>query len=357
MFNQIKDRLKQKLPLSILMVLIKGQNNLIRFKELLFLFLFNIDKRPQYEGIHSQYKTISNKENTEIKKINKGKEKVIFINDWNHEIGIVDRLNGILTTYHLAKQNKRPFYIVWQQPFELTKYLEPSDLDWRKNPKDVSFIRDEAFAGIMMSDSKSKFFHPIEKFVFKRWFKIKKEFHVNTNCYLYPEKYSKLFKELFKPTKYLEEAVNKNLPASPYYSYSFRFMQLLGDFKDTYGDILNEEEREHMINRCLQELFYLLKSLPEGYLALVASDSKTFLKRACEADPRIFCIEGEIIHPHTYFQDPIDNPDIYLKTFLDFFLISKAEKVYRLQTGKMHTTGFPKLAAYIGNKPFIVHRF
>lgn len=208
-----------------------------------------------------------------------------------------------------------------------------------------------------MSNSKSKVFYPIEQFIFKNWFKIKKEFHVSTNCYLYPEKYSILFKELFKPSKYLEEAINQNMPRRPYFSYSFRFMQLLGDFKDTYGDILNIEERERMINKCLQELFSLLKSLPEGFLAFVASDSKTFLKRACEADPRIFCIEGEIIHPHTYFEEKIEDSDIYLKTFLDFFIISKAEKVYRLQTGKMHTSGFPKLAAYIGNKPFIIHRF
>lgn len=126
MINQIKDIIKRNLPSSVLKDLIKAQSNFIHFKELIWLFIFKIDKRPAYINIHSQYKSIKDKANTKLKQSNQGKEKVIYINEWNHQVGIVDRLNGILTSYYLAKKNKRPFYIVWHQPFELTQYLEPA---------------------------------------------------------------------------------------------------------------------------------------------------------------------------------------------------------------------------------------
>ena len=49
--------------------------------------------------------------------------------------------------------------------------------------------------------------------------------------------------------------------------------------------------------------------------------------------------------------------EIHLKTFLDFFLIANATKIYLLRNGKMYKSGFPKSASMIYNIPFLVIDF
>ena len=67
MINLIKDILKRNLPSSVLKNLIKAQYNFIRLKDLLWIFLFNKDKRSSYKQIHSHYKSIENKGNVKFK--------------------------------------------------------------------------------------------------------------------------------------------------------------------------------------------------------------------------------------------------------------------------------------------------
>ena len=40
------------------------------------------------------------------------------------------------------------------------------------------------------------------------------------------------------------------------------------------------------------------------------------------------------------------------KTFLDFFLISNAEKIYLVRIDKIYNSGFARHAALLGDKPF-----
>lgn len=42
----------------------------------------------------------------------------------------------------------------------------------------------------------------------------------------------------------------------------------------------------------------------------------------------------------------------YMKSFVDLFMLSEAEFVYNYVTGQMYPSGFPSIAAKIGNKPF-----
>lgn len=41
-----------------------------------------------------------------------------------------------------------------------------------------------------------------------------------------------------------------------------------------------------------------------------------------------------------------------MKTFVDFFMIGNAEKVFLIRCGKMRNSGFPKCAATVGDKSF-----
>ena len=44
--------------------------------------------------------------------------------------------------------------------------------------------------------------------------------------------------------------------------------------------------------------------------------------------------------------------EVYMKSFVDLFVLSKAEKIYLLQTGDMYHSGFAKQASMIENVPY-----
>lgn len=50
---------------------------------------------------------------------------------------------------------------------------------------------------------------------------------------------------------------------------------------------------------------------------------------------------------------------VYLKTFVNFFLLTRAEKIFsilnveRVPENSLYKTQYPRYAAIVGNKPFI----
>lgn len=323
-----------------------------KLREWLALYFLYKDIRPEYAKFIKHYYSNKNKLETKITE-----KRVIYRNDWDKTCGLADRLKGILSAYHLAKKSGRNFYIYWTKPFPLTKYLEPTSFDWRINSDEISYTKDSSLPIIIVARNPYYFQNTIESKILKHYFRTNKELHVRTNHFLCENNVAELFNDLFKPTEILQKELDKYTAGRLYYSFSFRFIQLLGDFEDEKGEILGDDDKKKLINKCLKALGSLVEQLPAGYRAFVASDSETFLKQARELDSRIFCVEGEIQHPISYFRGNNKNSDVHLKTFLDFFLIMRAEKVYRLQTGKMYASGFPQLAALAGNKQFIKYNF
>jgi hypothetical protein len=49
--------------------------------------------------------------------------------------------------------------------------------------------------------------------------------------------------------------------------------------------------------------------------------------------------------------------DVNIKLFADILIISRAERAFLLQTGRMYNSGFPRRAAQVGNVPFKHIRF
>lgn len=273
--------------------------------------------------------------------------------------GLADRLKGVLTTYYLSRRHSRPFYIFWTEPFLLEDYLLPNEVDWRIDSRLILYSKQTSFPAFMDSDRRqSKWMERSKKWIFKSWFYGKKDLHVYTNYGLYKEAFPILFKELFKPSEILRKELLKYELAcngGKYWSFTFRFMQLLGDFKER-GEILPEDKRDELINKNINELKTILTMLPRNYKALITSDSKTFLNKVDKLDERIFFVEGNVIHPN-YTTSDKEKPGAFLKSFVDFYLIMGAEKVFRFKTGKMYTSGFPKLAALLGEKEYVDHRF
>jgi hypothetical protein len=74
----------------------------------------------------------------------------------------------------------------------------------------------------------------------------------------------------------------------------------------------------------------------------------TFLSKAKQLN-RVFTLPGKIIHVDCVMDE---QKEVYMKLFVDFFMLSKAKKVYSIGTKQMYPTNFPVYAAKINNAPF-----
>lgn len=290
----------------------------------------------------------------------KSKEKkIVYICDgFKNHGGLTDRFKGLLTTYSEAKKLKTPFYIYWTSPFQLTDFLIPtSSIDWRIEKKDILYNYKDSFPFIM-DISPVHYKNIIKKYLFRHCLLDKRDILVYTNLMHEKKNHSDLFNELFKPSHYLRENIDFYLKSigAPYYSYTFRFGNLLGDFKDIVGTTLVDKNKFKLIEKNLKELKVLIKDLPDSYKVLVTSDSFYFLEKVKEIDNRICIVKKKLMHVD-YYDIEKTSKETWLKSFLDFFLIMNAEKVYQLKTDEMYNSSFPYFAAQIGKKPYYLHKY
>lgn len=183
------------------------------------------------------------------------------------------------------------------------------------------------------------------------------DIHIYSNAHFCSNHYAKLFNELFKPSQELQSLIDFHINAigSKYVSATFRFQQLLGDFKE--GDpniyhILDDISKKQLIERCIDELLSSLKKLPLSYKMLVTSDSITFLEKVAKIE-RVYVVPGKVAHMNYTASDN----KIFMKSFVDLFLLMNAETIMLYQTGEMYNSGFPRFAARLSKHKFIHHKF
>lgn len=273
--------------------------------------------------------------------------------------GLADRLRGIVSTYEICKRKGMDFKLIFNSPFELSQFLLPNVVNWQISDDELNYntsVTDICYINTHKGNNAEGVRQ--RKFFEEEFNKSYKEFHVRTNAHFaYNGNYSEYFHELFKLSPRLQISINriKAKLGNSYISTSFRFMNLLGDFNETagVGVIQSNEEKETMISKCIQQIKQLHKRHPQQTI-LVNSDSKTFLQRATELQ-YVYTIKGNITHVDA--KDVDNNYETHEKTFLDFFMIANAEKIYLLQTGKMWNSGYPYAASRIYNKQFERIRF
>lgn len=266
--------------------------------------------------------------------------------------GPTDRLRGILTTYEEAKRRGLPFHIHWTSPFPLERYLEPASFDWRIPEEGITYSPDRAFPVIIEDETNRQSRMRMDAGLALKFHQL----HVYSNADNSIGRYRDLYQELFRPTELLRKEVEKNLKSlgPDYWAFTFRFLHLLGDFKEWSQDELDDDEKEAFIGRVIEELLRKLEDLPEGYRALVTSDSTTFLRRVRDIDSRIYVVPGDVKNIDLLKGE---YPDAWLKTFVDQQLLMGAERVYLMRTGKMYKSGFPRFAAEVGGAEFIDWKF
>ena len=286
-------------------------------------------------------------------------KKVVFMCDgFKGHGGFTDRIKGCLTTYVEAKRRKLPFFINWTVPFNLDEFLVPSgEYDWRIDPHEISYNYADSFPVIMnISPTHGK--NVIKKFIFKYSFIGERDILVYSNMMYVEKDRPKLYHELFKPSDYLQQNIDLHLNniGINYWAYTFRFGNYLGDFRDIIGYPLEEAEKMRLVNKNIEELKRMLKDLPKGFKALVTSDSLFFLKQVEKADDRIYIVKEKLMHMDFYKKED-NKKEIWLKSFLDLYLIMRSQRVFLLKTEGMYKSSFPAFAALLGGKDFVFHEF
>lgn len=268
--------------------------------------------------------------------------------------GLADRLKGIVTTFQICKELNLPFKILFNSPFDLSDYMVPNAIDWQIDANDVVFDLQQATPVILQIGQESEYQAKKQY----RFLKEKimnagsKQVHVYTNSmYSYTADYGRLFNKLFKPSERVQNAINKQLIelGNDYISVSVRFIGNLGDFEDTQkAPALPKELQGKLISACLSHIETLHSKHPDMRI-LVNSDSKTFLSEADKYD-YTYVIPGEI--HHLDIRSEQNDYHLYEKTFIDYFMIANAKKVYRIDEKWTHTSGFPFSAAKVYNRQF-----
>ncbi len=267
--------------------------------------------------------------------------------------GLTDRFKGIVSAFCVAQIKCRAFKINYTSPFNLSDYLKPNEIDWVIEKK---------------SDISSNFFQA-RLFFFERndgkkgIERIRKVGNIlQMHCYCKGVLYQiltrgdgshfdwgKEFKRLFTPTTQLQYRITdcKNDIGGAYVAAVFRFQNLLGDFEEYQYKEADTKRKEALIAACKKAIDSLQKQNGESRV-LVTADSVRFLEEIKDL-PGVYAFPAKVAHMDWAGRQAYET---YLKSFLDFYLIAGATKVFSVGTSEMYKSDFPKYAAMLENVPF-----
>ena len=287
----------------------------------------------------------------------KHERAVVFmaLNETTFSGGLSDRLRGIVSVYAECKRQGRPFRIVFE-PLHLEDYLASNEYDWRIWEDEIDWDLAKSYPCVLLTyhnDPHNRWQHFVQSTVLRSYFrKHCHQLHVFTNMIPSDEGYQTLFHELFRPTDDLQQLIGYHLEKlggkGNYISCTFRFRQLLGDFKEG-GDTLPVEQREAYIERCIETVKKLHKQYGDKNI-LVTADSSTFLSELKEKSlPYVYVMPGKVVHLG-FTSDA--SKAVYMKSFLDMYMISYADTVYLVRDKLMYHSGFPLRAALLNRAEY-----
>jgi len=263
--------------------------------------------------------------------------------------GFTDRLNGIISIFALAKATNTIFRIVYTNPFPLSDFLIPNRYNWIPSENEISNSVKDVYVKILRKQPTLK--------RLLRLFPLQKQVEIYANLNYLDEVNSRfqqhyiwgeLFDELFKPTKILENEIEKHLKkiGKNYIACVFRFQSLLDDFTEYNYKPLPVEKQKVLIEKNKNALIQIIEK--NECPVLVTSDSIKFIS-SIDGLKNVYILPGKVVHLDCSLEE---QSEVYMKSFVDFLMISYADKVYSIGTKKMYPTSFPMYAAKIHNVPF-----
>lgn len=312
-------------------------------------FFLKLQKKEENRLIKTYYNHINN--------IQTIPSYIIFTcNGYTWHGGLADRIKGIVSIYEWCINNDKEFRINFNHPFCLQDYLIPNKYNWLIDTSKVSYSYHDAEPKVCLLEPRTCHKKEVldnQRLLLTQWcnnsLNNNKQIHVYTNMDRLLNNFSILFNELFKPSKRLQSEIDKNLKelGNKYISISFRFTTIMGDFTDCAGEEYSEENKVQLLKNCVQAVKDIRKNAPLHDKVLITADSIRFLDYAKDNLNDIYIIPGKVGHI-----DYNSSDDVNMKTFLDFILISKAEKVYLVRNKDMYKSNFAKAAAMVNNKKF-----
>lgn len=284
-----------------------------------------------------------------IKKSQKTKQTgVMRVDGRAYHGGMTDRFKGAISWWHYCESHNLQFKLFYTHPFNLTDYIVPNEYDWTIDEKDIP----DSIFDTRIFYARGEKGQRLKKLKTKKnvWYYGNIDVGNTLKYAPYTEDWGTVFNKLFKPSELLQRNLDKygeNIKGK-YLAVVFRFQNLLGDFNEPhYRTINKEEERNRLINQS-HEILKKIHNLNPEQTILVTSDSMSFLEQAAKKE-FVYVIPGKLSHME--FTDK-DTDYTQLKSFLDFYMISKASKVYSVVIGDMYPSDFPVYAAKVGGIPF-----
>lgn len=266
--------------------------------------------------------------------------------------GLLDRLKGVISFYEVAKKKNMDFKIHFNHPFKLSDFLEPNEVNWAMDNLKFNPFQDKVL--YLMNDFQVNPLELIRASKNKKYFVYCNVDYLKT---IHPE-FSDLeinktwrnnYDQLFKKSALLEKELEK-LPQEKNIVCHTRFTTLMGDFADTTSSVLNDDEKSILANKIIEKLNVISRENSELPI-YVLSDSVVFLN-VIKEKTNFKTLSGT--PKHVDVKSDSSSVQEHLKTFTDFYFLSKGEQVFLLKIDKMYNSGFSKYAAIIGDKPFNV---
>ena len=278
-------------------------------------------------------------------------KRIIYMADGRQRAcGLADRLRGIVSLYKISKELNVDFKINMTSPVDLSNYLVPNKYNWIIDENEIVYNIKESVIYDFWDQTAEHFAFQTIKSMLKKW----NQMHITTNMCIADKEYGELFNELFKSSHELQGKIDCCLSeiGCDFISVTFRFQELLGDFLEECGPaVLPDAERIVLIRRCIDHLMEIYKENNYKKI-LVTSDSITFLNKAKEFD-FVYVIPGKIAHidHHLMFEK-----EVYMKSFLDYFLLTYSKMAYLVVDGQMYNSEFAYRAA-LHNLPYKIKRY
>lgn len=259
--------------------------------------------------------------------------------------GLADRLKAVISLYNVAKRDGYKFKFYFKDPFALSDYLAPK-IDWEMKWSDLEYSWMDTK---IINECNWRGIKPL---------KPNKQYH----CYCYAGngipwkfedtgyKWSDLFCELFKPSTKLLDAYNSlGMDGTSYVSVHLRFVNALEKFENSFFDnhIDSQEGRLQLIEKCKNGIREIIKE-NKGKQVYVFSDSKLFLDSCADIDVKTLNTDniGHVSEKN--------NADVQLKAFLDLYVMSKSDAIYRIKAKELYNSScYALLASRMGDVCFI----
>lgn len=267
---------------------------------------------------------------------------VLFVDEKKKHAGFVDILKAIVGCYYIAKQQNFEFRLKFTSPFQLDKFLIPNEYNWNSLDEvstslcNTRFLNYYGKGKIPVLNSKYQY----HIYNFRGWNILQRNRIEGWELI-----WVSLFKQLFRPSEYLRNAIEHNsLKKGTYISVHVRFVNSIGILEEKFKEskLLSVSEQETLLNKCFKAIEKIQEANPNKEVC-VFSDSNKFLTLAKEKGYQI--LPGMVGHVSYNLSD-----DIVLKMFVDLFAIGGGEKVYCIQGYPLYNSVFPYYSALMSGK-------